>query len=120
MNRPTCRCGNLLVLYRKPNGLPYWSKRCQTCIRARARHKSNKGKIYQDYKENICALCGFIPEHKSQLDVDHINGDGTDHSPENLQTLCANCHRLKTHKQRSLYKQQIKDYYEMQMVLFDE
>ena len=107
------------MLYRKPNGRTYWSKRCQTCIKARARARSNKGKIYQDYKGDYCVECGFIPQHKCQLDVDHINGDGTDHRPENLQTLCANCHRLKTYDQRHLYKEQSKDYYEMQMELFN-
>jgi 5-methylcytosine-specific restriction endonuclease McrA len=31
------------------------------------------------------------------LDVDHIDGDRFNNDPANLQTLCANCHRLKTH-----------------------
>jgi 5-methylcytosine-specific restriction endonuclease McrA len=31
-----------------------------------------------------------------QLDVDHIDGDHTNNELNNLQTLCANCHRLKT------------------------
>jgi 5-methylcytosine-specific restriction endonuclease McrA len=30
------------------------------------------------------------------LDVDHKNGDKKDNREINLQTLCANCHRLKT------------------------
>lgn len=41
-------------------------------------------------------MCGFVPVDECQLDVDHINGDHSDNSIENLQTLCANCHRLKT------------------------
>jgi 5-methylcytosine-specific restriction endonuclease McrA len=31
-----------------------------------------------------------------QLDVDHIDGNHANDDPSNLQTLCANCHRLKT------------------------
>jgi 5-methylcytosine-specific restriction endonuclease McrA len=33
---------------------------------------------------------------RQQLDVDHIDGNHRNNNPENLQTLCANCHRLKT------------------------
>ena len=120
MERPKCRCGNLLVLYKKPNGRTYWSKRCQTCIRARARYQSRKGKSYQDYKKDRCALCGFVALHKCQLDVDHIDGDGTNHDPSNLQTLCANCHRLKTQMNREHVKRGMKDYLQNQLRLFDE
>lgn len=47
-----------------------------------------------------CETCGFIPTHVCQLDVDHIDGNHENNSPENLQTLCANCHRLKTWENR--------------------
>jgi 5-methylcytosine-specific restriction endonuclease McrA len=29
------------------------------------------------------------------LEVDHINGNGKDHRPENMQTLCVSCHNDK-------------------------
>lgn len=51
---------------------------------------------YAQYKKDCCDKCGFVPIDKCQLDVDHINGDHSDNRIENLQTLCANCHRLKT------------------------
>jgi hypothetical protein len=51
---------------------------------------------YKDHKGLICECCGFVAVNKCQLDVDHINGDHSDNSIENLQTLCSNCHRLKT------------------------
>lgn len=46
----------------------------------------------------VCQRCGFIAEDICQLDVDHIDGDRTNNAPENLQILCANCHRLKTRR----------------------
>lgn len=48
-----------------------------------------------DYK---CSKCGFNTPHpddnKTILEINHINGDGTDHSPENLEVICPNCHAL--------------------------
>lgn len=49
-------------------------------------------------KGACCSKCGFIAEHRCQLDVDHIDGNNSNNDVMNLQTLCANCHRLKTHK----------------------
>jgi 5-methylcytosine-specific restriction endonuclease McrA len=55
---------------------------------------------YRAHKENVCNRCGFIPEDTCQLDVDHIDGNHKNNSLNNLQTLCANCHRLKTKEDR--------------------
>ena len=48
-----------------------------------------------DYK---CSKCGFNTPHpddnKTILEINHINGDGTDHSKENLEVVCPNCHAL--------------------------
>lgn len=52
---------------------------------------------YAVHKKDYCEHCNFKPVHISQLDVDHIDGDRWNNDPANLQTLCANCHRLKTH-----------------------
>jgi len=62
-----------------------------------ARNLDNKKRPYRKYLKDKCEHCGFIPLHKCQLDVDHIDGDHKNNAPENLQTLCANCHRLKTY-----------------------
>lgn len=43
-------------------------------------------------------MCGFVPDDLIQLDVDHKDGDPSNNKLSNLQTLCANCHRLKTKK----------------------
>ncbi len=52
------------------------------------------------YKKDKCEHCGFIPLHLCQLDVDHIDGNKKNNNIDNLQTLCANCHRLKTQLNR--------------------
>lgn len=86
MEAPLCkRCGENPRVKRY-SGRKGFHEYCRTC----------KKKPYRMYKKDICEFCGFIPVHKTQLDVDHINGDHKDNRPENLQTLCANCHRLKT------------------------
>jgi len=43
-----------------------------------------------------CERCGFEPEDVCQLDVHHVNGGRK--GP--VQTLCANCHRLVTKRER--------------------
>lgn len=55
---------------------------------------------YRKYKGDTCSKCGFVPEHPCQLDVDHIDEDHANNDPSNLQTLCSNCHRLKTQQYR--------------------
>lgn len=83
---------------------------CQSCHEAKIKsnknsnRSSNRGKKlkYRKHKKNKCEKCGFTPKHKCQLDVDHIDNDHNNNDPSNLQTLCANCHRLKTQKEREL------------------
>ncbi len=41
-----------------------------------------------------CQRCSFLPEHPVQLEAHHKNGDHGDNRPENITTLCCNCHRL--------------------------
>ena len=62
--------------------------------------EANKKTPYVKYKKDYCESCGFIPKHSCQLDVDHINNNHKDNIESNLQTLCANCHRLKTMLER--------------------
>lgn len=82
-----CQCGNLqrLVGY-NTYGQKMYGPICNSCKLKGRRTKGPK-----------CEVCGFIPQHKCQLDVDHKNGNPADNDPENLWTLCANCHRLKTY-----------------------
>jgi hypothetical protein len=67
------------------------------CISVYKRNIIKSQYPYAVHKKDACEKCGFIPVHASQLDVDHIDGDRWNNDIANLQTLCANCHRLKTH-----------------------
>jgi hypothetical protein len=49
---------------------------------------------HRRFKGQMCERCGFIPQHRCQLDVHHIDGNHKNNRADNLQTLCANCHRL--------------------------
>jgi hypothetical protein len=51
-------------------------------------------------KKEQCEICGFVPIHTEQLDVHHLDGNKKNNASSNLQTLCANCHRLITLMER--------------------
>lgn len=67
------------------------------CYAVYRRNVVNSRYPHAAHKKDYCEHCQFRPVHSSQLDVDHIDGDRYNNDPANLQTLCANCHRLKTH-----------------------
>lgn len=90
MERPVCKsCGEYPVATqgKKSDGSVRYKKVCRPCDR----------KPYRKHKKGYCEMCGFIPKHRVQLDVDHIDGNHNNDDPGNLQTICANCHRLKTY-----------------------
>lgn len=85
--RPTCPCGQpVRTKGRNESGLQLWDRVCWKC----------KENGYRKYKKSYCESCGFNAIHSVQLDVDHIDGNHHNNELSNLQTLCANCHRLKT------------------------
>ena len=95
---PRCRCGGLKRVYHN-KGRQYISKCCKACA-IWSQKKNSNAKNYKMHKKDYCELCGFVAKHSSQLDVDHIDGNSFNNNVDNLQTLCANCHRLKTHENR--------------------
>lgn len=60
--------------------------------------------VRKDYCENIDGRLGFVCTTNlywpGMLDVDHVNGDSSNNSLDNLQTLCKCCHAYKTWKNR--------------------
>lgn len=61
---------------------------------------SNWGSLSKSVKQrdgHRCVKCGST----DRLEVDHIV-DPDDHRPENLQTLCHECHANKTHREARL------------------
>ena len=59
-------------------------------------------KTIRDYlmadRNYVCEACGFTGFHPIDsatiLEVNHIDGDGQNHHPDNLEILCPNCHAL--------------------------
>lgn len=97
-----CKDGNI-----KGKALKYCSKDCEV------KHRSMNHfldwyygivKIKKDYKiirgylelmyGHRCSECGITHwlGHEIVFDVDHINGDSSDDSKENVRLLCRNCH----------------------------
>lgn len=56
---------------------------------------------YRLHLKTHCERCGFVPEDVCQLDINHRDGHRANRDPENLETLCSNCHRLISKRQRA-------------------
>jgi hypothetical protein len=88
---------------------------CGTSVRIRKSHKSKTtgAQFYRCYhkyyvtkthierpwhfhKKDYCETCGFKAEHECQLTIDHIDGNRYNNEISNWQTLCHNCHALKS------------------------
>jgi hypothetical protein len=100
--RPTCEVCNKRPVGKAGTGGRYWRKKCDQCrrgpkyIEQKKRRDILRKSPWRAYLKESCERCGFVPEHPSQLDIDHVDGHKENTDPSNYMTLCANCHRLKT------------------------
>jgi 5-methylcytosine-specific restriction endonuclease McrA len=87
----TCSvCGPIERLRRRERrGSTEWS-----CPRKHSSYAVAALRPHRQHVGPFCMECGFIATDPAQLDVHHLNGNHDDNRPENLATLCANCHRL--------------------------
>lgn len=82
------------------DGEPKYSRLCNTCRKRKYDRASFLWK--RENKDTVCGECGFESEHLCQMDIDHVIPifEGGENDDDNLQTLCANCHRLKSYEER--------------------
>ena len=86
-------CNNTFEHLAIPSSKPkYCSIQCAGIPKRKFHSRAWKRSVRKDH----CEICGFIPVNMGQLDLDNADGNRFNNSVDNLQTLCANCHRLKT------------------------
>ena len=88
--RPMCGCGNKAVSTGlDEKGRQNYRTRCRTCIRKA-----------QALRKDFYKSCGKKWEGGKRFDTDHIDGNPSNNNPSNVQTLCRDCHSVKTTKEK--------------------
>lgn len=100
--RRKSRCRECLLEYARRQALRYYKENTED--RKEYAREAWKCKGYRKYKKAACEHCNFVAIHPCQLDVDHIDGNHKNNNINNLQTLCSNCHRLKTFVNRDMLR----------------
>ena len=103
---------NSLKLYRKRkilkrcdvcgkehSNIRYCSRVCQkadTANKFKAGLVKSRPTLFKQINVNSCMLCGAAEwlGHPLPLEVDHIDGDASNNSPDNLRIICPNCHSI--------------------------
>ena len=107
-NRPICvniGCESPVHLAnRSSTGRPVYRPVCGVCHKAKLDLREGVTAVKKDYCENVDSRLGFectatiIGTY--QLDMDHIDGDHYHNVPENIQTICKNCHAVKSRENK--------------------
>jgi hypothetical protein len=102
--RPDFTCLNCKTTKKSShNGQKYCNQKCQHSYFKKLRAKkleagenltANNCKTYYLDKEAKCSCCNLKEWNGKPipLELDHINGDGTDNTLKNTRLLCPNCH----------------------------
>ena len=65
-----------------------------------------KNKLFESgLKQNICEECGTFEWNGKEIkcELDHVDGDRTNHKLDNLKILCPNCHsQTETYKAKNI------------------
>ena len=107
-NRPICvniGCDRKVHLQsRSSTGRPVYRPVCAACHKAKLNLREGVTAVKKDYCENGDGRLGFectatiIGSY--QLDMDHIDGNHYHNVPENIQTICKNCHAVKSREHK--------------------
>lgn len=80
--RPLCGCGTPVTYQGKTvKGFKIWKSGCAACEKRAIKNRKDH-----------CERCGGT----ERLEIDHIDSDRSNNNPDNLQTLCKNCHNKKS------------------------
>ena len=100
---------------RLDNPVPKFRSTCGSCYNAGrgvGPFRFGVVPIKKDYCENqdarLGVKCTSTIEGRWQLDMDHIDGNNSNNDPDNLQTLCKNCHAKKSRLQNDHVKGRFK------------
>jgi 5-methylcytosine-specific restriction endonuclease McrA len=55
--------------------------------------------------ENVCSICGITEWNNNpiNMELDHIDGNRSNHKLENLRMLCPNCHsQTETYRSKNI------------------
>ena len=69
------------------NGERKYRATCNVC------HKARYERPWLAFRREECESCGYVPMFLRGLEVHHRDGDKENNDPENLMTLCSNCHK---------------------------
>ena len=107
-NRPICvniGCDSPVHLSsRSSTGRPVYRPVCGTCHKSKLDLREGVIAVKKTYCENTDGRLGYectaTIVGTYQLDMDHIDGDHYHNVPENIQTICKNCHAVKSRENK--------------------